>query len=188
MPSGHATAWPGGAARADAPMAAASATLTTAANAMRCPRGTAIPITPSPSPPRPADRSRREGQACGQLPTSNFLSITPAGAAGQSATWRAHRGNPGQEPGRGTHHRRVTVCWAQPLAWPPAMAVTVTIVWPREVGMVTWKLPSAPATAWTTEVALAGEPGWPTAISTVAPGAVFPITDARSLVVTVRGS
>ena len=68
------------------------------------------------------------------------------------------------------------------------MAVTVTMVWPRGVGTVTWKLPSVPATACMTDVVLASEPGWPTATSTVAPGVVFPATDAWLLVVAVLDS
>ena len=62
------------------------------------------------------------------------------------------------------------------------------MVWPGGVGTTAWKLPSEPATIWTTVVTLPGEPGWPVAMSTVAPGAVFPLTVAWVRVVIRPGS
>ena len=72
----------------------------------------------------------------------------------------------------------VTVCWAQPVAWVPAVTDTVRMLWPDGVGTTAWKLPSEPATVWTITVVLAEVPGWPTAMVTAAPGAVFPVTVA----------
>lgn len=62
------------------------------------------------------------------------------------------------------------------------------MVWPGGVATTARRLPSGPATAWTTAVALAGEPGWPVAMSTVAPGAVVSVTVAWVRVVLRPGS
>ena len=50
--------------------------------------------------------------------------------------------------------------------------------WPGGVGTTAWKVPSEPATAWTITVVLPEVPGWPTEMSTVAPGVVLPVTVA----------
>src|SRR5436305_12475236 len=59
---------------------------------------------------------------------------------------------------------------------------------PGGVGMVARNLPPGPAAACTTVLVLAADPGRPTAISTMAPGAVVPATEAWLLVVVMRGS
>src|SRR5580658_3419890 len=50
--------------------------------------------------------------------------------------------------------------------------------WPGGVGTTAWKVPPGPATAWTITVVLPAVPGWPTEMSTVAPGVVLPVTVA----------
>jgi hypothetical protein len=69
----------------------------------------------------------------------------------------------------------VTVCCAQPVAWPPAVTDTMGMLWPDGVGTTAWKLPSEPATVWTITVVLPLVPGWLAAMWTVAPGVVFPL-------------
>ena len=66
--------------------------------------------------------------------------------------------------------------WAHPLACGPRTTVAVITIVPEGVGTLAWKWPVASATAVTTAVVSALDPGWPAEITTVAPGAVVPLT------------
>ncbi len=82
----------------------------------------------------------------------------------------------------------VTVTCAHPVAWLPTMAVAVIRVGPAGLGTVTLKPPSAPATVVSTLIESAGEPGCPAPTTTVAPGAVLPLTTVRVLAARVPGA